>query len=109
MSTPAPFQQTDISEFPELAVKQAADAIEPLEVSKDICCNPECPNGGEIKMQAFKGTGFCSINCQKANGIDHVNYGKSEMMLVTRDEASQIRAGREDIVGFRDGSPIRRG
>jgi len=50
--------------------------------------------GNEIMIQVFKGTGFCSVNCKKAVGIDHVAYGESEMMLVTREEQTRIHAER---------------
>jgi hypothetical protein len=95
MSTP--FQQTDISDYPELEVVRAAElpGEEPPHIEADICHNPDCPNDGKIETHAFKGTGYCSVNCRKTAGIDHVDYAKSEMMLVTRGEASQIRKGRQ--------------
>ena len=90
-----PLPQTDISDWPELAVIKATQAIESYEPVGDLCKNPDCPSpGGVILMQAFMGTGYCSVNCKKACGIDHVAYEESEMMLVTREEQSRIHAER---------------
>ena len=50
--------------------------------------------GNKIETMAFKGTGYCSVNCEKAAGHDHVDYGKADLMLVSRGEAAAIREAR---------------
>lgn len=50
-----------------------------------------------IKVAIFKGTGYCSVNCKKAAGIDHVDYGKADLMLVSRDEAAMVEKRRRSL------------
>jgi hypothetical protein len=94
---PDALPQTDVSGYAEMGPIQASRAIPPYDAQAAHCKNPNCPNEGEIGMVNYDGC--CSVDCRKIMGIDHVDYAKSEMMLVTRDEASQIRSGRAGQVG----------
>jgi hypothetical protein len=62
-------------------------------VSDTPCKNPNCEYGGKLVMMASF-DGYCCVDCRKKAGVDHVDYSNSEMMLVTKDEASQIKADR---------------
>lgn len=60
---------------------------------KTKCQNKTCPNKHEIHVAIFKGTGSCSVDCRKAQGIDHATQGT--LTFLSRDEAALIKEARE--------------
>lgn len=53
-------------------------------------------HGREIKTMAFRGSGFCSIECRKLAGDDVSSVGT--IMFVTIDERKKIMKAREKNV-----------
>lgn len=52
-----------------------------------------CTNcGRQILVMAFRGTGFCSVNCKKASGIDVGSQGT--LTFLTREERQIIEESR---------------
>jgi len=56
----------------------------------------------EIKTIIFKNTGYCSVDCEKAAGIDHPPYGN--MMIVTPPEQALVEKRRRSQA-VRNGTP----
>ena len=50
-------------------------------------------HGREIKTMAFRGTGFCSVECKKEAGADVSSVGT--IMFVTNEERNKIMKSRE--------------
>lgn len=48
--------------------------------------------GTTIQVMAFRGTGYCSVDCKKAAGIDHATQGT--LTFLTREEAAMIKENR---------------
>ena len=52
----------------------------------------KCPCGKKITVMAFRGTGFCSVNCKKKHGKDVSSVGT--IMFVTSGEKAAIEEAR---------------
>jgi len=63
--------------------------LQDMDTGAELCIT----HGREIKTMAFRGTGFCSINCRKEAGADVSSVGV--VMFVTREERDKIMKARE--------------
>ena len=50
--------------------KNGATPVPGIKGNMEYCQNRLCPNGHQIKVQIFKGSGRCSDSCSKALGLD---------------------------------------
>lgn len=65
----------------------------------DTTCN-NC--GKTIQVMIFRGSGYCSIDCKKALGLDHAPYGN--MMVVTASEQQFVEKRRRSLAA-KNGRP----